>query len=390
MKHYFDIDSVLIYLSIFIGSLIFVGVAEYYLYKKDGTIYKGQRRLIGIIFLSIAILIPCLFASFRGLKVGLDINTYIINNFQFGQRSGISFSYFQDNMPIPTEFLFTLLIFICCKIGDIHLLFFLIEVLIIVPLAIVMVKKRGKGSLVLEFALFYFLFFNFTLSGMRQSIAMSFLTVALFEILDGRKKKALLLTIIAQLFHASVILIVILILICFFINNSKRKRMWISLFVIGLIMIIFAFSFYAGKIADFVGIINPRYKYFIWHYLHSGFNFEDVPSTDIVVKSILVFMPLWLASRKKYVSDIDKLMLMFTLLGRYFVLFNGVFYESMRIAYYFDYFIIFYVPRSLISIRNRTNRLSYKLIYICLAVTYWLYFIMHIGGYGTNIVTFNI
>ena len=93
---------------------------------------------------------------------------------------------------------------------------------------------------------------------------------------------------------------------------------------------------------------------------------------------------------EKQVSFIDKLMMVFVLLGRYFVLFNGVFFESMRIAYYFDLFIVIYTPRSLAFIKNWKNRLSYKFVYVGLAFLYWLYYIMYIGGYGTNVISFNI
>lgn len=391
MKNQIDANSVLIYLCMFCLSLLFIFISSQYMYRKDGTISRGRNRIIAYLFIGVGIIIPCIFAAFRGLNVGTDIGTYIIHNFNYASNSDLTFLQFRDyvHLQIP-EPLFVLLLYICCKVGNVQLLFFVIEVFVIVPLAYSIVKVGSRKSMTIGFVLFYFLFYNFSLSGMRQSIAMSFLTVALTFLMEKKYRSTIFFIIIAQLFHMSVVLIVLITATCYFVNRSRYKKILCSIIALCLLIAFFGFASYAYKVASLVAIFNPRYGYFIETYFHSGINFSEIPSTDIVVKTALVSIPLWQANKKGTLTEDNQLMTMCILLGRYFVLFNGVFYESMRIAYYFDWLIVMYVPKTLHLIKHSANRMVYKSTYVSLAFLYWIYFIMYIGGYGTNLVTFNI
>lgn len=44
-------------------------------------------------------------------------------------------------------------------------------------------------------------------------------------------------------------------------------------------------------------------------------------------------------------------------MGRIFVLFNSVFYEAMRIAFYFDLFLILYVA-SIFAVSNKIHQIG--------------------------------
>ena len=91
---------------------------------------------------------------------------------------------------------------------------------------------------------------------------------------------------------------------------------------------------------------------------------------------------------KKYTFE-NLPFLYFALIGRLFVLFNAIFYESMRIAFYFDMFLIPYAA-SIYScpIKRKFDRCVVSTIVILPSFLYWLYFIMYKGGYATNVFKF--
>ena len=407
MERHLDFVSVMIYVGVFALSLFFANIAEILLQRPVIYQYKwnDRKRIIGFFFLGVAIFIPCIFAAFRGFDVGRDVKNYIIDYYDYGRSPNVSFGDFREQVKLKIpEILFTLLMYICCKIGSLRLLFFTIQALIMIPLAYALVnskeknregillyrKDNNKGALVLGFALYYLLFFNFSLSAMRQSIAMSLLLAAVVHTLRHRIVRAIALIVIAQMFHSSVALIVVLVLLCYIINKSNYRKVYYCFFAVLLLAAFFAFSIYAYKIADLAAIFNPRYRFFIRNFFHGGIVLSDIPITDIMIKTILVIIPVGIAFTKKKISEVDRLMLIFVFVGRYFVLFNGVFFESMRIAYYFDAFLVLYIPRSLLLVRKNNNRVLYSCIYVFFAFLYWIYYIMYVGGYSTNLVTFNI
>ncbi|WP_172993961.1 EpsG family protein, partial [Lactobacillus helveticus] len=71
------------------------------------------------------------------------------------------------------------------KAGSIRVTFFIIEFLIVTPIYIVLYLNRKNGSMAIGITLFLFLFYNFSLSGMRQSIAMSLFLLATYFLLNG-------------------------------------------------------------------------------------------------------------------------------------------------------------------------------------------------------------
>lgn len=389
MANSIDIGSVAVYLSVFIVSLFFVAISEHYLYKKNGTLVMGQNRIIAYFFLFMALLLPCLLAAYRGMSVGFDVSGYIINNFQFRQNNKMNFLYYWENMPTHVELLFALILYLSSSFNCIQLTFLIIELLILLPLVIIMVKERGKGSLIIEFTLFYFLFYNFSLSGMRQSIAMSVLVCAFFLATEKKYNKSFFLCIIASLFHSSTIIITSLIIFCLWINKLKRRKLFISLFASFLLVMIILFPLFVDKISSIASIVNPRYGFYITYYFHSGFQISDVPFTDMILKTAIMCIPLTLIGKIKKFNEVDRLLLIFVFLGRYFVLFNGIFFESLRVAYYFDYFLIFYISRMIANMPQKNSRIVCSLLIVFLCVLYWTYFIMYIGGWGTNIFSFN-
>ena len=136
------------------------------------------------------------------------------------------------------------------------------------------------------------------------------------------------------------------------------------------------------------GLVSGRYAYYLTEYIGSG-TVENVPLTDFLCKLVLlVLITLWLVKTKKF-SKRYQHFFWFVLMGRIFVLFNSVFYEAMRIAFYFDLFLILYVASIFCCFKqNTSNRYIATALIMLPSFLYWIYFIMYIGAYQTNIYTF--
>lgn len=383
----FNYRTVFIYLSVFFSSLICVALAEN-CFKASDKKYSRKNKGLGVLFSITALLIPCMLAALRDITVGNDIQVYLLPNYIIA-GSCRSFRQFYNAQYPATELLFSLLIYIGGRFHNIGITFFLIEMLTILPIYLVLYYRRKDLSMVMGMGLFFLLFYNFSLSGMRQSIAMSILLLSYYYIWQGNKKKAAIYGFIALLFHNSAILMILIYGISYWVYTRKKKTKRILRAII-LLFLINLFVFYgraATVIANVVGIVSTRYEYYVMKYMniYSGHIWSNIPLTDLTVKSILIGI-VWLLYRssKKY-GDFQKYSVEMMLLGRYFVVFNADFYESLRFAYYFDYLLILFIPLVKKCVKkDRLNQLILNLIILIPSFTYWYHFIMVIGGYATN------
>lgn len=388
-----DFKSITIYLTCFAICICFTKLAEIQFTKLDSYEQYNIRskyvaRSTAIIFSSIAILVPCIMAAFRHTSVGMDISGYVLPNFNVAFFNNDFFSFY-ENMSNQTEVLFAFIIYFCAKYFNIEFFFFLIELLIFLPTYIAVLGFRKEISITFSVVLFLFLFYNFSFSGMRQSIAMAFLLLA-FSLYNNKEyRKALIIIVVSALFHSSAIFITTIILTIILINRSRHSKQLYLAFTIVLLVFFFFYRNIAMVLCDIVSLISKRYAYYIQHYLHAGLNWHGIHATDMLSKSLIVCVIL--ASvlyffRNRTVPLNLKTLIVLCLLGRYFTLFSANFYESTRIAYYFDYFIIILVPiaKKCCFKNSISNNIVVNTLLILPLCVYWFYFIMYIGAYGTN------
>ncbi len=395
-------SSVIIYLTVFALSVAFTKLAEMQLapvnFENGQAALRRDKlyasRICFWAFSAAAITLPCLLAAFRSTNVGTDVSGYLLTNWQiasFHSRSFMDFYKVSNGIEIG----FAWLMYICAKYFNLHVLFFLIELLTILPTYISLYMYKNQLTMTAGMTAFLFLFYNFSLSGMRQSIAMGFVFLSFCLFCRHSYLKAALSAAAAFLFHSSSILIVAIILIVSLFAKSQYRKQW-YLALSAVLMIVFIFYRNIALIlSKIVSVLSPRYSFYITYYLNSSFRWEDVQATDLLSKSFIILIAvcslLYVHKRRSAPMLVSNLTVI-CLLGRYFALFNANFYESMRIAFYFDFFLTMYIP----IIRQKyfsTNKMT-QLIFDCLMLVplllYWVYFIMHIGAYGTNRFTFSI
>ena len=382
------LSSVLLYLGVFLLSLFLLRLSQTILFHNN--VLVKRNTLLGIGFAIFALLIPCVFASVRGLNVGKDIGTYIIPNIGTSKemiKNG--FLYYYETMPKSTEIGFAYILYIGNYFDNIGLSFFIMQILTIVPVYWALIKYREHVSMTLGMATYFFLCYNFSLSGMRVSISMSLLLLMSYYLYIGKKKQVLILSFLAFLFHTSTILIVSLYLIIFYLHRYRYRTKIFLYLLLGLILIFVFSNQLLNIIINVIGFINPRYVYYISEYLTGEVKSEDVYATDFLCKSTLILIPSWYLLIYKKMNDYCKYFLAMCIVGRLFVLANSIFYESMRIAFYFDMFLVLYASTMCNRIfRNRVKRSFATMISIAPSFFYWLYFVMYIGAWDTNVYTF--
>ena len=371
-----DFSSILIYLLFFFMSFFFCYISE--------QMFKKKKKQLGFLSSTISIIILCLLSALRSTEVGGDINGYLLPNFKLA-TSYNNFKDFYSFTSNQIEILFSLLIYIFSKINNLMLLFFTIQLFVLVPVYFVLYKNRNHCSIITGYIVYIFLFYNFSLSGMRQAIATSFMYLSIDYLMNKRYLKFILLGFIAFLFHKGVIIPLVVITTILFFENKKLYK---CLLIIGANILIIFFIFYnqfAKLLSEIFLYINPRYSYYIFTYLNESIHWNNIHMTEAVIKSSIVLCCIFFGHyhNKDNIRNIS--ILVFSLLGRYFILLNARMYEALRIAYYFDIFCITLVGNTVYQLKKRLNKRIIIFYLIVSSFLYWIYFIMYIGAYKTNI-----
>ncbi len=394
--------STVIYLSMFTLSVAFAAISEK-MFKSRNLICSAKHLktlkneqyfylYTGIIAAACAIALPCILASVRATSVGNDISVYVLPNYNIAEKMSVSIQSFIEFQGVSNcELLFSLLIFLGAKIGSVSLIFFLTELLIIIPVYYSLWLERDQLSLPAGLVIYYLLWYSFSLSGMRQSIAMSFILMAFVLWCQGKEKKKILLSVvIAALFHVSALLVVAIVFILCIINKVSYKKFKYMNLVVLLGLFIF-YRVFENLLAGFLELVQPRYAQYIYENAETAMDFNSIPMTDLLAKTAPLIYATFIIKKQmpsSTHSKHEKFELSLSWLGRYFLLFMVNFKESLRIAFYFDYIYILTLPRSFKIVKcNKNRKVTYMSIIILFGplLAYWFYNYMVLGVYKTNI-----
>jgi len=374
-------DSTLLHLLVFLTSIIpFFYLRKYMCYTNEDVTHI---RYNGYILLLFSIVFLCGFAALRDTSVGTDIGVYVLPNFNHISHKG--FWHYYVNMPVNTEIGFAYILYLGVLLDNIGISFFLIQFLTILPVLFLLCKKKFYSPIV-GMLIFLFLNYDMSLSLMRGSISMSILLLAYSYLYEEKYIIFLILTGFAVLFHSSTLLIAPILFVIHKMCQTSHFKLLIIIYlsIIGIFYVVA--SRYSNTIGELAGFANERYTYYVNKYMEEG-NASDIPLTDLICKSLILVISLIVFHKSNNPLVREYLLLAFT--GRFFVLFNGVFYESMRIAFFFDMFLIplvAMIPNSLYKTKFEQKTMCFTAI--AFAFAYWIHFVMGIGAYGTNVYEF--
>lgn len=336
-------------------------------------------------------LLPCLLAAFRNHSVGVDVDLYVTPNFQFAKsvlKKG--FFFFYENMPLQTEIGFAGIIYIGALFDSLPFSFLIMQLLVIVPI-FAGLKKQSRGiSLLIGMLCYFFLFYNVSLSAMRGSIAMALLFYSFYYLGTDKYIKFWAFVCIGLLFHSSIVLVAVISFLIYLALKKQNKRIVLWGIVLFFISFYFLSTRYVYVLMEIAALFNPRYAYYLLEYMGEG-SAANIPTTDLLTKTLIIVIVLFLMKKKHtFLSEnrIVRCLIVYVAIGRFFVLYNGVFYEALRVAYYFDMFLILLVAQLPRLYLKTNNKFTIGLIVLLPAFLYWLHFIMIIGGYGTNVYKF--
>lgn len=403
-----DIPSVLIYLTVFSLSIFFAFLGQRTfrsspLSSVPSDIFPGKimgrykKRLtaprlspVGIVFMGVSLLLPCILAALRDASVGIDLKVYVTDNFLAAENSASFSDFYTGGTADQLEPLFALLMYFCAEYFNSAFFLFAVQLLISLPVYLILIKYSDKISVPFALAIYYLVFFNFFLSCQRQGIAMGLVLFVWHYLRERRYVKGTLAAVLAAGFHTSAVLIVMALIAVEFIVRRRRMK---GIIITGCIFLVLLFVFYksaAMGIAELVSLVKPRYAFYIKKYINTVYGLLDVPMSDLMSMVILT-VPTFLTAWKTGIKDRSEISLtILCFLSIYFTLFYVNFYESTRIAYYFRYFQLLYIPVTVSRIfrSDWQSRTLYKAGMVSVLLFYWLYYIMYIGAYYTNYYVF--
>lgn len=386
--------SVLIYLSCFISSI--------YFFKRAVQVHPTNfyTKVKYILFLSLAIIIPCLLAALRDYSIGVDTENYAVNIPLFAINNHDFKSIYISNGG-GTEILFDLLIYLVTSFTtNGRIILFLLQLLTILPIYFAAMKLKDKLTVSLLMGTYFFLFYNNSLNLSKQSIACSFLILAIayaFTDLEDKHNiiKYYACMLISILFHKAAIFGVVLVVLCR-ITEKSNKSILIK-FLIYSFAIIFPFFImgFIGMLID-SSVLPPRFLNYINLFITNGTNskyhidpFSYYFIIEIILRLLLIMIPL-LFLRKSRRNEFVKFLETTQILGFLIyvvVLFSLQISYGQRISMFLEYFSILFIPY---CVKNWNIKSYCQRIYLIygLLMAYWLIWVVLLGWSGSGIYKF--
>lgn len=265
------------YIVAFIISLIGIYFAN--------VTYKNKLQFC--FFSMIALLPPIIIAGFRDHTIGADTDFYILPIFNQATRYFSRFDEFVDANP-NTDYLYLLYTWIVTRIIRESCFFLCVNHLIILlPMYVAALKSRKYLSPVCFFLIYYLVFYQDSLSIVRQSMAISFSTLAFAYFLQKKYKQYALLMAIAFGFHNTVILTFLYPVLLWYLrkyplNKYKGKYFfWVILGIVAIINLNFLLMFMINS-----GVIGTKYLI----YTSESDTFKGgLGATNFVVKLVVIY-----------------------------------------------------------------------------------------------------
>ena len=225
--------------------------------------------------------------------------------------------------------------------------------------AVVIVIKSESEHPVLSFVMFFALsFFGFSLSGLRQTMAMAFTTLAYFPLKKRKPIKFVLLVFLATLFHTSAIIFLLIYPI------ARRKLGWLQVGIFAFAVVLFI---------GFEGTVRATIATMFEDSYLSGYATKEIGlsiSGFIIQAVIFAFSVFYYKDAVKRYRNINALYNL-SFAGLLFQLFSMMIAEMFRVSMYFSVFNIVLLTKAVNCERDFKIRIAEKII---LPIIFLIYF----------------
>lgn len=355
-----------IYITIFIISFICSIIAEIQ--------NKKNKRILFMMFSTLAIVIPSIIAGLRASGVGTDTQVYIDWVFRASVHCNNLKEAFGFINSSGIEPLYCLINYIVSRFSNNYsVMYFTLTFIFLIfsYIGCYKLSKKIKFSYSFAYLVLLFLFYNKSLNLCRQSLSMSICLFSVSYILTREWKKFFICMIVAFCFHRSVLLFIPLYFIYpLTINNTKEKTV-VKTVIISLLL--FASLFFKQIILALVniGIISSKYS----NYVYIFGNTNNVKLIELTTQIIILLIPLLL--RKKLILNSKNnnffIYLMLLAFVTFLFGFNGNYIQ--RISYYYSFTAVILIPQFFyVFKRSKDKILSILLTIIILCGYSYLYY----------------
>lgn len=352
-----------IYLIVFVVSAYIIHCTE---------TYKMQKNVKSF-FVMLALLLPSLLAGLRSYEIGSDTSGYGIYWFNQATQFKSWFSFIKYAKGYSIDYGYATLNYLASRLGkEAHIFFFILCFLEVGILYYVAKYNCQKGAIALSFIVYFFLYFNDSMNNMRQFPAV---LIILYSYRFIREKKLLcflMCVLLAMQFHVTAIFAVVLYPIAWLAKN-RFSKLNLLLITIGILVASFSFEF-VFKILGTFGFNLTRYEHYI-DGAEGGGKFIRL----ILFGAIWIFYLINKDDYRKIKKDDADVFLFYSTISLAFtsLMFLGLSNFIIRMSYYFDFFVMIYLPtiaktHKTITIEDGRVRVGVSFIAImALLLFYW-------------------
>lgn len=346
--------------------------------------YDKKFKFASVLSISILVLVNVIFSGCRDFGVGIDTNVYIESYFNAtADLQSLKASWSVEGFDKG----FLLLAYVSNQFSDDAQSLLVVTSLFIQAffyLALWQYKKVFNISIFVATLLFCIIFYCHTLNLMRQFCAISLLAYAFSLYIQGNRKTYLLLQVLAYFFHSTSVIFVFVPLIWELSNmkNDKKRNMYALFIVIGLLLFISSFFYFASLLGDW-SLLSEVYAD---RYGKTGgfqVGIRAIGGTGFGTIFSFVY-PIAFILYAKYVKSIDKknffFILMLCLCSSILQLLSYQIKFIDRIAFYLSFIMFIFLPKIFSS---KKMNISIKAIVILLYISNW--YNIYIIGHGGDI-----
>lgn len=286
-------------------------------------------------------------ATLRDLTVGTDIIGY---SRVFGNLKYYSFA------QIPTYHSKDLLFYYGAKLvsivtDNVHVWLSLIAAAYLFP-HMKLIQRYSKDYLLSFLIILALGFYQFSLSGLRQAVALGLVALSYFCIMERQPKRFIVLVLLASLFHTSAIV---------FLVAYPFSRLKMGIKQLGFIALAFmGLGIFRGAVNAAISIVTSFERF-------SGYaeSTSTLNSSMVFIMLCIILFSGFYVLPKKDIPTQDQYMMNLLILGLGFQIYSSVIAEFFRIAYYFNISIILLIPNVLAQYESnyKIRHLEKVLIY---------------------------
>lgn len=334
--------------------MILVCISGIFLFAWLCLQLKGNRKKY---FVVLASSILFLYAALRGHNLQPDIPVYVDYYNEYSKYSLHKIlGFFKSDHKDPFYYVFSW--FFSRFFADVQWWLAFVSGVYLIAVGL-LIYKESKNPLLSVLAFLALGYFEFSLSGLRQTLALSLTMLSYFGIRNKNWKLFLYLVLLASLFHRSALIF----LIAYPIANTKLGKWHL------LIALVVAAIFVGGEsyIRSFMQryLIDTQYEGYIDRTV--GLSLSGFVIQALIFTFCFVYYPS-VSKRYKHANILYNL----AFIGLLFQLFSSMIAEVFRISMYFSFFNVLLIPMAITTEKSGKMRALETLLIGVMFIAYML------------------